>query len=89
MTNFISMFSGAGGLDLGFELAGWERCFASDIDSDAVATLRANTRADERSLVGQDDIRDLTASEVLARSGLKVGELDAIVGGPPCQSFVG
>ncbi|MCZ4298569.1 DNA cytosine methyltransferase [Henriciella marina] len=87
MSNFISMFSGAGGLDLGFEQAGWERCFASDLDSDAVATLRANTNHSRRSIVGQDDIRDLTASEVRARSGLARGNLDAIVGGPPCQSW--
>ena len=87
MSNFISMFSGAGGLDLGFEQAGWKRCFASDFDADAVATLRANTSVQYRSMVGQDDIRDLTASEVRARAGLAPGNLDAIVGGPPCQSW--
>lgn len=82
------MFSGAGGLDLGFEQAGWRRCFASDLDADAVATLRANTRKREQASVGQDDIRDLTAKDVLARAGgLPRGELAAIVGGPPCQSW--
>lgn len=88
MNNFISMFSGAGGLDLGFEQAGWTRRFASDLDTDAVATLRANTNAQERECVGQDDIRDLTAKEVLARAGgMSAGDLGAIVGGPPCQSW--
>ncbi len=87
MGNFISMFSGAGGLDLGFEQAGWTRCFASDVDADALSTLRANTSADYRDLVWQDDIRHLTASEVTARAGLAIGNLDAIVGGPPCQSW--
>lgn len=87
MTNFISMFSGAGGLDLGFEQAGWTRCFASDLDADAVATLRANTKAQNRACIGQDDIRDLTAPDVIARAGVARGDLDAIVGGPPCQSW--
>ena len=87
MGNFISMFSGAGGLDLGFEQAGWKRFFASDLDPDAVATLRANSSASHYGMVGQDDIRDLTASDVTARSGLARGNLDAIVGGPPCQSW--
>lgn len=87
MSNFISLFSGAGGLDLGFEQAGWTRCFASDLDADAVATLRANTSARYRNSVGQDDIRNLTALEVRARAGLAKGNLEAIVGGPPCQSW--
>lgn len=87
MGNFISMFSGAGGLDLGFERAGWTRCFASDLDIDAVATLRANTRPEDRDHVGHDDLRELTAADVAARAGLGRGTLDAIVGGPPCQSW--
>lgn len=88
MNNFVSMFSGAGGLDLGFEQAGWKRRFASDLDPDAVETLRANTKAEERASIGRDDIRDLTAEDVFARADdLPKGNLDAIVGGPPCQSW--
>lgn len=88
MSNFVSMFSGAGGLDLGFEQAGWTRRFASDLDADAVATLRANAKPQDREAVGQDDIRNLTGPDVLARAGsLAKGDLDAIVGGPPCQSW--
>lgn len=88
MSNFISMFSGAGGLDLGFEQAGWTRCFASDFNEDAVATLRANSKIEARDLIGLEDIRDLSAQDVLARAGdMSRGGLDAIVGGPPCQSW--
>lgn len=86
--NFISMFSGAGGLDLGFEQAGWKRRFASDLDPDAVATLHANTKAADRASVGLDDIRNLTAADVRSKAGdLATGDLTAIVGGPPCQSW--
>ena len=88
MGNYISMFSGAGGLDLGFDQAGWTRCFASDLDPDAVDTLRANAKPDGLDAIGRDDIRDLTADDVLSRSGgLPRGALTAIVGGPPCQSW--
>lgn len=82
------MFSGAGGLDLGFEQAGWTRRLASDLDADAVATLRANSNAQGRACVRQDDIRDLKAQDVLALAGdMTLGNLDAIIGGPPCQSW--
>ena len=40
--NFVSLFSGAGGLDLGFEMAGWECLYALDSDPIAVATLKEN-----------------------------------------------
>lgn len=85
---FISMFSGAGGLDLGFERAGWSRLLASDIDRDSVSTLRANTRKALRETVIEADIRSLQAEDLRARAGgIAPGALDAIVGGPPCQSW--
>ncbi len=85
---FISLFSGAGGLDLGFERAGWRRCFASDLDEDAVNTLRSNSKVADQAFISQDDIRLLTAEGVLSQAGgLQKGELTAIVGGPPCQSW--
>lgn len=85
---FISMFSGAGGLDLGFEKAGWHRALASDLDEDAVATLKNNSKVYQRPTIYQEDIRSLTSQTLLARAGgLAKGELTAIVGGPPCQSW--
>lgn len=86
--NFISMFSGAGGLDLGFERAGWSRLLANDIDRDSAATLRRNTKKALRDSIVEADIRSFSASDIRAYAGgLGPGDLTAIVGGPPCQSW--
>lgn len=86
--NFISMFSGAGGLDLGFERAGWSRLLANDIDRDSAATLRNNTKKALRESVIEADIRSLSVADIKARAGdFGSGSLTAIVGGPPCQSW--
>lgn len=42
MPNFVSLFTGGGGLDLGLERAGWCGLFATDWDANAVASLKAN-----------------------------------------------
>jgi len=80
----ISLFAGAGGCSLGFKQAGYEIRFATDIDPDAVLTYRHNFPGIpcERA-----DIRDLNAETLLAKAGLRTGELDVLIGGPPCQGF--
>jgi len=45
MNDFISLFSGAGGLDVGLEAAGWDCVLATDADPVAVRTLEANRGA--------------------------------------------
>lgn len=71
----ISLFSGAGGLDLGLIQAGNEVVWANDIDKDAVATYREN--------IGDhivcDDIKNIDIG------GLP--DADVVVGGFPCQGF--
>jgi len=70
-----SLFSGAGGLDLGLIQAGNEVLWANDIDKDAVETYKAN--------IGQHivcrDIRDIPLDEIPTS--------DVVVGGFPCQGF--
>lgn len=80
----ISLFSGAGGCSLGFKLAGYEVRYAADIEADAVATYQRNFPRTPSEVA---DIRDTSAEYLLARSHLAPGELDILLGGPPCQGF--
>jgi|CXWL01.1.fsa_nt_gi DNA (cytosine-5)-methyltransferase 1 len=83
MRKLISLYTGCGGLDLGFEAAGFETAVAVEMDSEAVATLRFNRGWP----VIHRDIHAIPSSELLAVAGLRVGEADALIGGPPCQPF--
>jgi DNA (cytosine-5)-methyltransferase 1 len=71
----ISLFSGCGGLDLGFENVGFKIVFANDNDKDVWETYKQNhhMNIDKRSIVGID------SSEI--------PDADGIIGGPPCQSW--
>jgi DNA (cytosine-5)-methyltransferase 1 len=80
----ISLFAGAGGCSLGFRQAGYDIRFAADIDADAVQSYRHNFPTTPCEAI---DIRELHAELVLQRAGLGRGELDILLGGPPCQGF--
>ena len=77
------MFTGAGGLDLGLEAAGFETAVAVEKDAGAVKTLRHNR---EWPVIDRD-IHLAPTSELLETAGLKEGDADLLVGGPPCQPF--
>ena len=77
----ISLFSGAGGLDTGFEKAGYKIIWANEFDHDAACTWRAN-RPFDADVMREGDIAD-NISELARYSGT----VDIIFGGPPCQSF--
>ena len=79
----ISLFSGIGGLDFGFEEAGFETRVALEYDRHACATMRLNRDWE----IIEDDINKVASKDLLARAGLKVGEADVLIGGPPCQPF--
>lgn len=80
----ISLFTGAYGLDLGFEQAGFKITVALDISNDSYKNFKAN-RPKIPFLLG--DIKKFSTSDILKEAGLKPGETDVITGGPPCQPF--
>ncbi|MCH7227836.1 DNA cytosine methyltransferase [Haloferula sp. A504] len=79
----ISLFSGAGGLDLGLEAAGFDTKVAVEFDAACVETLRQNRDWP----VIHSDIHAVTNQALLKTAGLREGEADLLAGGPPCQPF--
>jgi DNA (cytosine-5)-methyltransferase 1 len=84
----ISLFTGAGGLDLGLDEAGFSIRIAVEIDKWCRKTLDTNRhhfRYPDFALL--DDITAYSPGEILSASGLRRGEAALVAGGPPCQSF--
>lgn len=79
----ISLFTGAGGLDYGFEAAGFDTAVALELDRDCCNTLRSNRAWP----VIERDVMQVTTTELLSTGNLKPGKVDVLVGGPPCQPF--
>lgn len=75
--NILSLFSGAGGLDLGFEKAGFNVAVANEFDKDIWETFKVN-HPNTRLIEG--DIRKLNLDDIDIN-------IDGIIGGPPCQSW--
>jgi DNA (cytosine-5)-methyltransferase 1 len=85
--SFISLFSGAGGLDLGFIEAGHSPLWANDIDQDAVNTYNASIPAfAERMGVALDGHRAMCGN-IRSMPLPNHLEPDILIGGPPCQGF--
>src|SRR5947207_1906653 len=79
----ISLFTGVGGLDFGFEAAGFRTAVAVELDPAACHAIRLNRRWP----VIQAKIQDTSSRALLKTAGLRVGEPDVLIGGPPCQPF--
>jgi DNA (cytosine-5)-methyltransferase 1 len=74
--SFTGLFCGAGGLDLGFEMAGFQHALSTDIDSWSTTTLRSNRPSWD---VKTADARELSHDEL--------PDTDLILAGFPCQGF--
>ncbi|MFC3859870.1 DNA cytosine methyltransferase [Deinococcus antarcticus] len=83
----LSLFSGAGGLDLGLEQAGFQTVAAVEIDPWARESLARNARRRGHDLFIGSDITAISAQEFLLQTGFKRGEVTLVSGGPPCQPF--
>jgi DNA (cytosine-5)-methyltransferase 1 len=71
----VSLFSGCGGLDLGFKREGYDLLWANDFDKDICATYSLNLG---------DHMHNVDITNV---KNEEIPECDIIIGGPPCQSF--
>ncbi|MCV6607509.1 MAG: DNA cytosine methyltransferase [Campylobacterales bacterium] len=74
--NIISLFAGAGGLDLGFEKAGFQTVWANEYDKEIWETFEKNF---PNTILDRRSIKDVTSKEIPNAIGL--------IGGPPCQSW--
>src|SRR4030066_90714 len=79
----VSLFSGCGGLDYGFDAAGFSIRFFNDYDKYSCDTLLLNNREN----VLHAPVEDVASSEVINIIGTKKGSCDVLIGGPPCQPF--
>ncbi|WP_426265358.1 DNA cytosine methyltransferase [Sphingomonas sp. PWP1-2] len=79
----ISLFTGVGGLDFGFEAAGFDTAVAIEIDRTCCEALRSNRDWP----VIEDDIHAVTTERLLETASLKIAGVDVLIGGPPCQPF--
>jgi len=80
--NFIDLFSGAGGLSCGLELAGLQCLLGVDMDKSAIETFKANHH---KAQVFCGSVTELSKAKI--KELTKNQEIHAVVGGPPCQGF--
>lgn len=84
LRNYISLFSGGMGLDIGLERAGFNCVVANEIDDLAVETIKLNKPALP---VISESVENVTLKTLNEAAGFDVAGIDLLAGGPPCQAF--
>jgi DNA (cytosine-5)-methyltransferase 1 len=80
----IDLYAGVGGLSLGAARAGFTVALAVELDKHAVAAHKKNFPKVKHLA---EDIGKLDGEKLLRHAGIEIGELDGLIGGPPCQGF--
>lgn len=80
----LDLFAGVGGFSLGAARAGFEVVAAAEIDARCVAAHAQNFPETAHL---EADISQLSAADIFRATGLMPGEVEGIIGGPPCQGF--
>lgn len=80
----IDLFCGAGGIAEGFRQSGFQCLYGNDFDEEIIKTFKHNH---PQAVTNSDSIAELDPNKIQKSLGLKAGELDVLVGGPPCQGF--
>ena len=84
----ISLFTGAGGMDIGVSEAGFDILAEIEKDKHCIATLKAaNERKSNKTKIYHEDIRNIDPETLMEELEIEPNELDLLFGGPPCQSF--
>jgi len=78
------LFCGAGGLSVGFRESGFSMAFANDIDRDCAITYKHNH---DGTVFFECPIENLSVPEIRRSTGIGKGDIDVLIGGPPCQGF--
>ena len=84
MLTAIDLFAGAGGFSEGFRMEDFRILAANDFDKDAANTYRLN-HPEVNFLDGP--IEQISGKDLLKAACIRKGELDVLIGGPPCQAF--
>jgi len=84
MLTVLDLFSGCGGLSLGFSMAGYSVDYAVDNWQDSLDTFQANH---EHAKIEFGDLSIVKPLDFAKKHALKPGSINLIVGGPPCQGF--
>ena len=88
MLSAVSLFSGAGGMDIGIIQAGFDVLACVEIDPYCCETLHAAvSREKRRTYIIEDDIRKINPVDLMQDWCIEPGALDLLCGGPPCQAF--